>query len=133
MTDISSGKAASMVRLAELQADAVIQFKLQGDAAYRTDTHLTSGHKDAAVSDAQKREKESMSKAREYVEWGFGKIANEFAFCDFKKNPKVSLQPVGRIHYVSETSIHVCTEDRLACTFKSFHRRLSRMHVRCST
>jgi hypothetical protein len=54
-------------RLAELQADAVIQFKLYGDAAYRTDTHRTGGRKGAALSDAQKRENENMSKARERV------------------------------------------------------------------
>jgi hypothetical protein len=97
-------------RLAQAQVGAPIQYKLYGDAAYRTDTHITSGHKGANLTRAQVQENRSMSKARECVEWGFGKIVVQFAFCDFKKNLKVFLQPVGRLYYVAAvlTNFHTC-------------------------
>jgi hypothetical protein len=41
---------------------------------------------------------------------GFGKVAVNFAFVDFKKNQKVLLQPVGRIYVVAVlmTNCHTC-------------------------
>ena len=51
-----------------------------------------------------------MSKVRECVEWGFGKVTTIFAFLDFKKNQKVYLQPVGRMYVVAVlmTNVHSC-------------------------
>jgi nuclease HARBI1 len=52
-----------------------------------------------------------MSKFRECVEWGFGKVVATFAFVDYKKNQKVYLQPVGRMYMVAVlmTNIHTCS------------------------
>ena len=44
---------------------------------------------------------QSMSSVRECVEWGFGKVPANFAFVDYKKNQKVLLQPLGRMHMVT--------------------------------
>lgn len=49
-----------------------------------------------------------LSSLRISVEWGFGKILQEFAFLDFKKNQK--LQEVGSMHIVGKllTNCHTC-------------------------
>ncbi|KAG5189475.1 hypothetical protein JKP88DRAFT_192806 [Tribonema minus] len=51
-----------------------------------------------------------MSKARICVEWGFGKVVQQFAFVDFKKNLKLYLQPIERIYAVAAllTKCHTC-------------------------
>jgi hypothetical protein len=55
-------------------------------------------------------ENQEMPRAREAVEWGFGKIAVEFACFGFKKNLKLFLQPVGKIYYVCAilSNFHTC-------------------------
>ena len=42
-----------------------------------------------------------MSKVRTCVERGFGKICQNFAYLDFKKNLKILLQPVGKYYLVA--------------------------------
>ena len=51
-----------------------------------------------------------MSKVRVSVEWGFGKIAQYFAYLDLKKNLKVLLQPVAKFYLVGTLLInyHAC-------------------------
>lgn len=51
-----------------------------------------------------------MSKLRESVEWGFGKIVQYFAFLDFSKNLKILLQPIGKYYVVGAlfTNCHTC-------------------------
>ena len=44
---------------------------------------------------------ESMSSVRIAVEWLFGDITNSFKFLDFKKNLKIGLSSVGKMHIVS--------------------------------
>jgi hypothetical protein len=60
-----------------------------------------------------------MSKVRECVEWGFGKVVGTFAFVDFKKNMKLYLQPVGRVYMaaVLMTNIHSCLYGSLTSQF----------------
>ena len=41
-----------------------------------------------------------MSKVHVPVEWVFGEIVSYFKFCDFKKNLKIGLSPVGKIYSV---------------------------------
>jgi hypothetical protein len=51
-----------------------------------------------------------MSQVRESVEWGFGKIIQNFAFLDFKKNLKILMQPVAKYYLVATilTNCHTC-------------------------
>lgn len=51
-----------------------------------------------------------MSALRQSVEWGFGKVINEFAFLDFKKNQKLLLQDVGTMYRTAVilTNCHTC-------------------------
>ena len=42
----------------------------------------------------------AMSSVSVSVEWKFGKIAQYFAYLDFKKNQKILLQPVGKLYLV---------------------------------
>lgn len=51
-----------------------------------------------------------MKPLRQAVEWGFGKIVNEFAFLDFKKIKKLLLQDVGCMYQTAVILIncHTC-------------------------
>lgn len=51
-----------------------------------------------------------MSKVRTCVEWGFGKICQNVAYLDFKKNLNILLQPVGKFYLVACILIncHTC-------------------------
>ena len=51
-----------------------------------------------------------MSHVGTSVEWAFGKIINNFAFLDLKKNQKILLQPVGKFYIVVAllTNCHTC-------------------------
>ena len=62
------------------------------------------------MTDEQVLFNHSMSKVRECVEWGFGKVVAIFAFVDFKKNQKVFLQPVGCMYIIAVLliNIHTC-------------------------
>jgi hypothetical protein len=59
------------------------------------------------------------SKVRINVEWGFGKIGQNFAFLDFKKNLKVLLQPIGNYYTVASLLIncHTCLYGSLTSTY----------------
>ncbi|KAG8176731.1 hypothetical protein JTE90_003362 [Oedothorax gibbosus] len=51
-----------------------------------------------------------MSSVRQAVEWGFGKVINEFAFLDFKKNQKLMHQEVSKMYNTAVilTNCHTC-------------------------
>lgn len=59
-----------------------------------------------------------MSPLRVAVEQGFGKIAQQFAFVDFRKNLKLFLQPVARYYFVAVllTNCHTCLYGSAMCS-----------------
>ncbi|TPX65512.1 hypothetical protein CcCBS67573_g08109 [Chytriomyces confervae] len=62
-------------------------------------------------SDPQKENfNASMSSVPVSVEWGFGLIEKYWAFCDYHKNLKLWIQPVGVYYSVAciLTNIHTC-------------------------
>ena len=67
---------------------------LYGDPAYGLSRNIISPFRGAQVTNAGQMFNTQMSKLRVSVEWGFGKICQNFAYLDFKKNLKVLLQPV---------------------------------------
>ena len=87
-------------------------FCLYGDPAYPVRDFLIAPYKNADLGgDAQRRRfNTEMSSVRECVEWQFGKLVQQFAFLDFKKNLKVFLQPVGKLYLVGGilANCHTC-------------------------
>ena len=86
------------------------QMCLYGDPAYPMRNQLIAPYKGAILTDQQKEFNRRMSAVRECVEWQFGKIVQNFAFLDFKKNLKLYLQPVGKLYIVGAlmTNCHTC-------------------------
>ena len=60
-----------------------------------------------------------MSAVRVSVEWTFGKVIQQFAYLDFRKNQKVLLQPVGKYYMVGAllTNCHTCLYGSQTTTF----------------
>lgn len=85
-------------------------FSLYGDPAYPLRQHLLAPYRGAMLTPAQELFNKRMSKVRESVEWAFGKVAQYFAFLDFRKNLKVLLQPIGKYYVVGVLLIncHTC-------------------------
>jgi hypothetical protein len=83
---------------------------IYGDSAYPLSEHLLWPYRGARLTKVQEDFNKEMSSVRECVEWIFGKIVNNFAFVDFKKNQKLYLQPVGKYYIVAAllTNCHTC-------------------------
>lgn len=86
-----------------------LAFALYGDPAYPVREYLLSPYK-GNPDENQRLFNTRMSKVREAVEWEFGKIIQQFAFLDFKKNLKIFLQPVAKYYLVGGilTNCHTC-------------------------
>ena len=72
-------------------------YVLYGDPAYGVTNNIISPFKGGDLTVTQNHFNKAMSKVRVSVEWGFVKIAQYFAFLDFKKNLKVLLQCVASL------------------------------------
>jgi nuclease HARBI1 len=91
-----------------------IDYLCYGDAAYPVQRYIKRGVKrvrnpgEADVVNVANNLK--MSKVRECVEWGFGKIVNMWAFLDFKKNLQIHSSPVATYYTVmaNVTNCHTC-------------------------
>ena len=83
---------------------------IYGDPAYGITKNILSPFRGAQLRHCQQEFNSQMSKVRVSVEWGFGKIAQYFAYLDFKKNLKVLLQPVAKFYLVGTLLIncHTC-------------------------
>ena len=75
-------------------------FCIYGDLAYPHRLHLQCPFPAAHLTQEQQAFNESMSSARESVEWIFGEIINYYKFVDFKKNLKIGLSSVGKTYSV---------------------------------
>lgn len=86
------------------------KFVLYGDAAYPIRELLLKPYQTRALVPVEANFNYEMSRARQAVEWGFGKIISEFAFVDFKKNQKLLLQQIGKMYTVATllTNCHTC-------------------------
>ena len=85
-------------------------YVVYGDPGYGTSLHIISPFKGAHLTEPQQQFNRGMSEARVNVEWGFGKVAQYFAYLDFQKNLKVLLQPVAKYYAVGAllTNCHTC-------------------------
>lgn len=84
-------------------------YTLYGDPAYPLLQQLITPFRGQVTPDQQEFNRR-MSSVRESVEFGFGKIEQYFAFCNYKKNLKLLLQPIGKIYLIATllTNCHTC-------------------------
>jgi len=75
-------------------------FCLYGDPAYGIQEELLAPYKNHNKTPDQEAFNKAMSVVRQSVEWEFGRLVQNFAFLDFKKNLKLYLQPVGKYYKV---------------------------------
>ena len=76
-------------------------FTIYGDPAYPIREHIISPNRRQNPNQQEQQFNISMSAVRECVEWGFDDIVTNFAFCDFRKNLKILLQPVAMYYMVA--------------------------------
>ena len=81
-----------------------------GDPAYGVTQNILSPFRGQQLAHHKKEFTKTMSSLRVSVEWSFGKIIQQFAFLDFRKNLKILLQPVGKYYTVGAllTNCHTC-------------------------
>ncbi|CAN8029526.1 unnamed protein product [Ixodes persulcatus] len=96
-------------------------FVLYGDPAYPHRELLQRNFGGASLTVGQATFNYQMSRVRQSVEWGFGKVATEFAFLDFKKNQKLFLQQLPIMYKVGVilTNCHTCLYESQTSMFFS--------------
>ena len=90
-----------------------------GDPAYPITCIILATFRGVNLTIQEREFNRKMSKVRVNVEWGFGKICQNFAYLDFKKNLKVLLQPVGKYYLVATILIncHTCLYESQTSSF----------------
>lgn len=76
-------------------------FVLYGDPAYPLRNLLLKPYGGSCLKPHEAFFNKRMSTVRQAVEWGFGKVARDFAFIDFHKNQKLCRQVLGRMYKVA--------------------------------
>ena len=110
-------------RLTVMLADCPVDYLCYGDSALRYITRGTKRSKFPLVANPVNAANAlKMSKVRECVEWGFGKIVkivNLWAFLDFTKNQQLYSQPVATYYTVMGfiTNCHTCLYGDQTSTF----------------
>ncbi|XP_072380479.1 uncharacterized protein [Diabrotica undecimpunctata] len=88
------------------------RFCLYGDQAYGLRELLLRPYTEHEIRGNQQRQQfnTSMRGLRVAVEWGFGKVIQNFAFLDFKKNQKILLQEIGKMYSIGVllSNCHTC-------------------------
>ena len=83
---------------------------LYGDPGYSNQKFIKVGYKNQTrLSALQKSFNAEMSALRVSVEYGFGKILQQFAFLDFKKNQKMYMQPLKEQYFVAALLVNCQT------------------------
>ena len=113
------GESGLADKLRRVQRPNGEPYVIYGDPAYGLDLKILSPFRGANLTAEQQEFNRCMSKARVSVEWGFGKIIQNFAFLDFKKNLKILLQPVAKYYLVGTLlmNCHTCLYGSLTSKF----------------
>lgn len=111
-----SGLTDQLQRISTPNGDPYV---IYGDPAYGLSRNILSPFRGAQLTPDQQLFNSNMSKVRVSVEWGFGKICQNFAYLDFKKNMKILQQPVGKYYLVASilTNCHTCLYGSLTGNF----------------
>lgn len=106
-------------KLSRFQTPTGEPYVVYGDPAYGLARNIIGSFRGAHITDDEQAFNTEMSKVRTCVEWGFGKIGQNFAYLVFKKNLKVLLQPVGKYYLVASILIncHTCLYGSQTSTF----------------
>ena len=87
------------------------QCSLLGHPAYPMPTFIMKGYQAAAQANDEQTFSITMSTERQTVQWGFGDILSQWAFVDFRKQQKFSLQPVAVLIQGSCSSYELFLEE----------------------
>ena len=113
-----SGLSAKLRRFVQPNGEPYV---IYGDPAYGITQNIVAPFRQAHLADDEQEFNTRMSRVRTCVEWGFGKICQNFAYLDFKKNLKILLQPVGKYYLVAFILIncHTCLYGSQTTTYFS--------------
>ena len=111
--------ASGLSNKLQLIGQSSTPYVLYGDPAYGVSSHILSPFRGLHLTPPEQEFNRAMSAVRVTVEWTFGKILQQFAYLDFKKNHKVLLQPVGKYYLVGAllTNCHTCCYGSQTSTF----------------
>ena len=111
-----SGLAEKLRRVQRLNGEPYV---IYGYPAYGLDLNILSPFRGANLTVEQQEFNRCMSKVIVLVEWGMGKITQNFAFRDFKKNLKILLHPVPNYYVVGTLlmNCHTCLYGSLTSKF----------------
>ena len=106
-------------KLQRFQTPTGEPYVIYGDPAYGLARNILSPFRGVRLTNDEQFFNTQMSKVRVSVEWGFGKICQNFAYLDFKKNLRVLLQPVGKYYLVASILVncHTCLYGSQTSTF----------------
>lgn len=92
---------------------------IYGDEGYLLKLQLIRLYSNSTLTEPQQQFNSTMSKLRQCVEWSCGKIEQQFAYVDLKKNKKFLLQPVGKFYFVAIflTNAHTCLYGSTTSTY----------------
>jgi len=77
-------------------------YAVYGDTGYSNSEFIKVGFKNHRSLNMKQQEfNKDLSSLRVSVEYGFGRVTQQFAFLDFKKNQKIYLQPLKEQYFVS--------------------------------
>ena len=82
------GESGPQEQLRNIRKPNGTPYVLYGDPAYGVTNNIIAPFRGADLTAPQKHFNKAMSKVRVSVEWGFGKIAQHFAFLDLKKTSR---------------------------------------------
>lgn len=85
-------------------------WSVYGDAGYSNQKYIKVGYKNfKRMTPAEKQFNRLMSSLRIGVEYGFGKIVQQFPYLDYKKSQKLYLSPLKEMYYVGAFLINCQT------------------------
>jgi len=76
-------------RMALLQQQQHIQYRMYGDGIYCVLSHMRRAYKNAPNTPRQIVKNEANKRTRVSIEWNYGETSNLFQFIDYTKNAKV--------------------------------------------
>ena len=98
-------------KLAELQRDNPLKFRVHGDSAYTVTDYLVSGGG------------KGMAAVRETIEWSYKDLKTTWKYCDYKHALKIRNQPLGKIFFVCMLlrNAHVTLNGNQTCDYFICH------------
>lgn len=99
---------------------AFANFLIYGDPGYKCDSILSCPHKGANLSADQLAFNKSMSSVRVSVEWGFGRVQQDWAFLNYHHTLRVGQSMVGAYYILGVllTNARTCLDEGNLISFK---------------